>query len=59
MKTKFQMSDLGLLFYLGIEVQQHGDASAYVKHTMPCSSFNWEEWKDAIQHTPQWRSSSS
>jgi hypothetical protein len=25
MKTKFQMSDLGLLFYLGIEVQQHGD----------------------------------
>jgi hypothetical protein len=25
-KTKFQMSDLGLLsFYLGIEVQQHGD----------------------------------
>src|SRR3954462_11375426 len=26
MKTKFQMSDLGLLsFFLGIEVQQHGD----------------------------------
>jgi hypothetical protein len=26
MKTKFQMSDLGLLsFYLGIEVQQHGE----------------------------------
>jgi hypothetical protein len=55
MKTKFQMSDLGLLsFYLEIEVQQHGEGIS-----LPCASFSWEEWKDAIQHIPQWRNGSS